>query len=229
MSASASASACAPNVYVSYVGVGHSWGASDAAVFRFDGSTKVPLPTPPSGWTYPKGLVVDKFTKDVFVSDYQRVVKIPGGTDHPIAITDPRFTSIADVFIDSRSTLWILNKGYDPTDIGDGAAANVYTSTLDGANFSPMITSVDWGTPQSITVSPAGVVFVSDWTLNGGGPAIVKIDAYGAGAVSYIIDDNSISQPTGLWLSPAGDLFVGEFNNVRLSRTRARPRHKAHP
>jgi hypothetical protein len=156
------------------------------------------LPAPPSGWCTPRGIFVDHATSNVYVADSNHIVVIPGGTGVAQTITDARFSTLMDVFIDTNGTLWAADQYTGVFTIDLSASSAVVTA----------VTTVTWLQPMAVAVSTVGDVFVSDWGVAG----VVKIGAWGAGAVSYIT--NGLSQPMGLWLSPTNDLYVTEFNNM---------------
>ena len=187
--------ACLADVYVS--------DPAAPAVFKLpqgDAAQAIVLPAPSLGWSAPKGLFVDHATADVYVADSSQIVIIPGGTGVAQTITDARFTALMDVFIDAQGTLWAVDK-----------AAGVFTITTSaGGTTISAVTTVTWQQPMAVAVSSSGDVFVSDWGYSG----VVKIGAWGAGAVSYIT--SGLSQPMGLWLAPNNDLYVTEFNDMKV-------------
>jgi sugar lactone lactonase YvrE len=175
---------------------------------RGDTSSKTALsvnwPGSPSGWALPKGLWVDPQSKDVFVADSQNLVVVAGnGTGQVRFVGGPGyFSGLSDVFVDAQGTIWAV----------DNAASRVYRITGGGTTISQLAPGI-WTQPVAVAVSPAGVVYVSDF----GNSTVAAIDAWGAGSLSVITD--GLSQPTGIWWSATTNyLYVCEYNNVAIYR-----------
>jgi hypothetical protein len=78
-----------------------------------------------------------------------------------------------------------------------------------GTNFSLLpAPGAGWVSPVAVTVSTSGVVYVSNFD----NACIVAVASWGYGAITVITD--GLSQPTGLWLAPNGDLYAADFNNM---------------
>lgn len=168
---------------------------------------KTPLPVTwpgsPAAWDAPMGLWVNPLTKDVFVADRSNLVVVPGNGSGQVSFVGGAgyFSGLSDVFGDTQGTLWAVDK----------LAAKVYRITDGGTNFS-LLAPGSWSEPYAVTVSPEGVVFVSDFGLSW----VAAIDSWGWGSTTFITDQ--LSQPTGIWFSLDSNLYVCEYNNMYVAR-----------
>lgn len=93
--------------------------------------------------------------------------------------------------------------------VSDSSAAKVFRLNPGTGKVSLLATSPKFSTPDGLTFTPNGDLYVADYDAFGGGGGVFRIDP-GTGAVHVLVKGSPLQQPINVDYHPSGDFYISD-------------------
>ncbi len=101
--------------------------------------------------------------------------------------------------------------------VSDSGAAKVFRLNPGTHKVSLIATSPKFSTPDGLTFTPNGKLYVADYDAFGGGGGVFRIDP-GTGAVHVLVKGSPLQQPINVDYHPSGDFYITDANANAIFR-----------